>query len=156
MCRTAGNGSAAKNCGILFRIPQRNGFAWDSDGFCFVCFIFLTAADGFVGFAVFFEAFFCTAVAVTVAFKGDLEVFLEDSVQNYSDGSDADDGTDDGENGLERAALLVFHNNTSISPVGRDNMADRLCLSYGETETTLQNKYSIKLKNCNGEIVKLL
>ena len=90
-----------------------------SDGFyCFFfAFVVLAAADRFIGFAVFFEAFFVaavTAVAITVTFEGDLGVFLEDGVQNHSYSSDADDGANDGENGLERTALLVFHNNTSV------------------------------------------
>ena len=94
-----------------------------SDGFhsffFAVFFVILTAADGFVGLAVFFEAFFVAAVtafAFTVTVEGDLEVFLENGVQNHDQGSDADNSADDGENGLEGAALLVFHNITSMNP----------------------------------------
>ena len=126
-----------------------------SDGFyCFFFFAFvvLAAADRFIGFAVFFEAFFVaavTAVAITVTFEGDLEVFLEDSVQNRSDGSDADDGTDDGENGLERAALLIFHNNTSVYPPRGMMTWMTVPARFGRPvlegdRTELQDKYIIK------------
>ena len=94
----------------------------DSDGFhnfFAVIFVILTAADGFVGFSVFFKAFLVTAgaaFAFAVTVEGDLEVFLADGVQNHDQGSDADNSADDGENGLEGTALLVFHNSTSMNP----------------------------------------
>jgi hypothetical protein len=85
-----------------------------SDGFCcvFVFFVVLAAADGFVAFAFFFKALFVTAVtvsAVAVTVEGDLEILLENGVCHSDHSSNAYDGTDDHENGLQGTALLVFH-----------------------------------------------